>query len=405
MNTTEKNVEKTMILRVGMISLLCVICMITPGMAELFPAFDLNNQNGMPSYYYPIDDFVIFTDRTTSSDPSEKVMAYNWTITRNCPSGSDCSDEDVVICSNSSVPTFVFGPLSADLYPGNYTMNLTVVSNQYPWTSKSWEEMFTVDDYSEYIRANFSYSVDYETTQPNVTFFDLSEAQKLALINDWYWTLDGVQMGDSKSPIVSQNLNPGVYLVNLSVRDKTGDIASISKVIGIPSERSSQSTGQLIANFTALQRRGGAPFSAHFMDLSTGGPTAWNWVFGDGGTSSEKSPIHTYQRSGAYDVSLTVYNLTNSNTKEQENFIRVDSSTVKALFSYYYPYPDETLIVNFTDMSRGTGIDSWEWNFGDGGFSAEQNPQHIFEKHGYYVVSLKASNTIASDIRSYQFNP
>ncbi len=48
--------------------------------------------------------------------------------------------------------------------------------------------------------------------------------------------------------------------------------------------------------------------TAQFKDLSTGTPTSWNWEFGDGSTSMEKSPVHQYQKEGDYDVCLVIVN-------------------------------------------------------------------------------------------------
>ena len=47
------------------------------------------------------------------------------------------------------------------------------------------------------------------------------------------------------------------------------------------------------ANFTASVTNGTAPLSVQFTDLSENA-TEWNWDFGDGTTSTEQNPIHTY---------------------------------------------------------------------------------------------------------------
>jgi PKD repeat protein len=43
-----------------------------------------------------------------------------------------------------------------------------------------------------------------------------------------------------------------------------------------------------------------------FLDGSSGGPTTWLWDFGDGNTSTEQNPSHTYATYGVYTVTLTV---------------------------------------------------------------------------------------------------
>ncbi len=49
----------------------------------------------------------------------------------------------------------------------------------------------------------------------------------------------------------------------------------------------------------------GAETTASFKDLSTNSPTSWSWDFGDGGSSTEQNPSHTYTTPGVYSVRLT----------------------------------------------------------------------------------------------------
>lgn len=62
------------------------------------------------------------------------------------------------------------------------------------------------------------------------------------------------------------------------------------------------------AAFVAQPRSGVAPVEVQFTDLSTGpfDIVSWAWSFGDGATSTEENPAHTYTRAGAYTVTLTV---------------------------------------------------------------------------------------------------
>lgn len=54
-----------------------------------------------------------------------------------------------------------------------------------------------------------------------------------------------------------------------------------------------------------------------FLDTSTGNPTSWHWDFGDGMTSSQESPTHTYAGPGNYAVKLTVSNAAGSSSVSQ----------------------------------------------------------------------------------------
>lgn len=52
--------------------------------------------------------------------------------------------------------------------------------------------------------------------------------------------------------------------------------------------------------------------------------------------------------------------------------------------------------VFFTDLSSGT-VDTWFWEFGDGGMSGVPNPSHTYTAAGAYTVSLTVTNTSGSD--------
>jgi len=56
--------------------------------------------------------------------------------------------------------------------------------------------------------------------------------------------------------------------------------------------------------------------SVLFTDASTGSPTAWEWDFGDGESSIEQNPNHSYDEAGSYTVELTVTNDGGSDTTE-----------------------------------------------------------------------------------------
>ena len=66
-------------------------------------------------------------------------------------------------------------------------------------------------------------------------------------------------------------------------------------------------------------------FDVNFSDQSTNSPTSWNWDFGDGNTSTEQNPTHTFSSTGEYNVCLTVTNSAGSNTDCQ--LVNIVSST------------------------------------------------------------------------------
>lgn len=62
----------------------------------------------------------------------------------------------------------------------------------------------------------------------------------------------------------------------------------------------------------------------NFQDLTTGGPTLWDWSFGDNSTSSLQNPTHTYTLSGLYTVKLVVSNINGIDSIEYINYVDID---------------------------------------------------------------------------------
>ncbi len=83
------------------------------------------------------------------------------------------------------------------------------------------------------------------------------------------------------------------------------------------------SAGGPIAEFAGTPTSGLAPLTVQFNDWSTGNPTSRSWDFGDGGTSTQRNPKHTYKYAGAYTVSLRVANGQGSSVKVKPAYIRV----------------------------------------------------------------------------------
>lgn len=149
------------------------------------------------------------------------------------------------------------------------------------------------------------------------------------------------------------------------------------------------------AEFVADKTRGGAPMEVMFTDKSTGAPTEWKWDFGDGGSSTEQNPKHTYTTLGTYTVTLTASNKDGSDSTSKANMIVTTLAPV-AEFKADRQVGKAPFIVQFTDLSKGNPT-SWVWEFGDGTSSYEQNPRHIYMREGSYDVRLTATNQYGSD--------
>jgi PKD repeat protein len=78
------------------------------------------------------------------------------------------------------------------------------------------------------------------------------------------------------------------------------------------------------ADFSGTPTSGDSPLAVTFSDQSTNGPTEWDWDFGDGNSSIEQHPVHTYTVPGTYAVTLTAGNPLGSDTLTKIDYITVN---------------------------------------------------------------------------------
>lgn len=89
---------------------------------------------------------------------------------------------------------------------------------------------------------------------------------------------------------------------------------------------------QPTAGFTASNLSGCAPLTVTFTNTSVQS-TSWSWNFGDGGTSTQQNPVHTYTAAGTYTVSLIAFNPPASDTMVIPNYITVYASPTASVVS------------------------------------------------------------------------
>jgi gliding motility-associated-like protein len=213
-----------------------------------------------------------------------------------------------------------------------------------------------------------------------VSFTDQSAGGPTA----WLWDLGNGTTSTQKNPTTTY-FNSGLFTITLTVTNASGsNTLTRTQYIKVDDKP--------VVNFSANNVTGCFPLRSSFFDLSTGGSaniTGWEWDFGDGGLSTAQNPSHNYTAAGNYTVTLKVTNSGGcSKVVSRPNYIQV-SPGVTVNFSNTLPLlckPPET--INFTDLSTGPGVLSYEWLFGDGGNNFTQNPSHTYLTGGSFNVSL-----------------
>ncbi|WP_305856915.1 PKD domain-containing protein [Flavihumibacter rivuli] len=175
--------------------------------------------------------------------------------------------------------------------------------------------------------------------------------------------------------------SPGTYTVTLT--NNYGEcVGTFSKTITV--------TNRPPVDFDAPDKFGcKAPHTVNFQDLTSNG-ASWAWEFGDGNTSTQQNPVHTYTSPGSYTVKLTVTTTDGcTNTITKTNFVRIEAPTnlsVRGLPDggcVPYTIRPEAIITAID------GIAAYQWDFGvAGGSSNVANPSFTYTNPGTYNVSL-----------------
>ena len=217
--------------------------------------------------------------------------------------------------------------------------------------------------------AGFSYFVN----SPDVKFTDTSSNA-----TSWNWTFGDETSSTQQNPL-HRYAFPGRYPVCLVVSNSCGN-ASVCDTVEVPCVPPEVSFAY--SNDHTL---------VSFMDTSYSfNPDSRLWDFGDGTTSTLHNPVHDFVESGIYNVCYTATDT--CGTDVQCDRVMVSSLLIPA-FSASQTEIDG-LTVSFNDCS--VGAKAWQWDFGDGTSSVDQNPVHTYKQYGVYKVCLYVHNNIIS---------
>jgi uncharacterized protein (TIGR02145 family) len=244
---------------------------------------------------------------------------------------------------------------------------------------------------------------DYITVYPHVPVCEYSGTPRLLSVggsvqftdeslNDpanWSWNFGDGSSSTQENPSHTYT-SSGTFTVTLNVSNAGGS-DSETKTAYITVNPLTP-----VTDFSATPRVLTVGSSVQFTDESSNVPTSWSWNFGDGSSSTQKNPSHTYGTSGTFTVTLNATNSAGSDAETKTGYITVNPRVPVADFSGTPRSILEGQSVEFTDESDYVPT-SWSWTFGDGGSSSLENPSHTYTSTGTFTVSLTATNSAGSD--------
>lgn len=225
------------------------------------------------------------------------------------------------------------------------------------------------------LKANFSANVTSGCTDFDVQFSDQSTGNP----NSWFWDFGNGTSSTSKNPKATYTA-AGTYNVRLIIRNgNNSDYIEKKNYITV-----SQTP---VASFTFTPTQGCVPLDVNFTNTTNlfGEPMQkWSWDFGDGNTGAAQDPVHKYTSAGTFNAVLTAINASGCSSSYTQTIIT--GNKPNANFSAT-PLDGCNTPRIFTDQSTGS-INSWQWDFGDGGTSTLQNPRYSYTDTGWFSVKL-----------------
>jgi len=131
----------------------------------------------------------------------------------------------------------------------------------------------------------------------------------------------------------------------------------------------------------------------YFQNLST--PISPNvrfvWKFGDGTTSNETNPTHIYPNNGNFNACLVVEagnNCRKEFCKNVEIHCTVPPCNLEVKFEWKISEENPRKVSFYNQTILASNNVKYEWKFGDGTYSNEKDPVHLYEHAGEYEVCL-----------------
>lgn len=293
--------------------------------------------------------------------------------------------------NDGTAPSNLVAPQHTFTRVGTYRVKLTATN---PNACKALDSTFlTIVVDSNRVKADFNYLVKdscgpYTVAFTNTSLYSTTPGSQN--FTQFTWIFGDGTTYNGVTPPLHNFPNGGSFTVKLVIKDSSAcnspDTVSKTFTLNGSSVAASFTTPDSLCEGATII----------FSNTSQNARTS-QWDFGDStAVSTVNSPSHTYTKPGTYTIKLVVANPEACNKTDSVTRTLTILSKPKANFSSTPVIPVANTPIDFQNSS--TNADRYRWDFGDGTYSTDTNPSHLYRKSGNYTVCLEAFNRGCRDI-------
>ncbi|WP_241430725.1 PKD domain-containing protein [Haloferax elongans] len=242
----------------------------------------------------------------------------------------------------------------------------------------------TVDSIAPTADAGADQTVDEDTTAQ----FNGTNSTDNVGIDSYEWDFgDGTNAtGENVSHTYTE---PGSYTVTLNVTDAAGNNDTDTMVVTVEDATdptAAAGSNQTVDEDTAVQFNGSS-------STDNVGVDSYQWSFGDGNSTTGENVSHTYAQPGTYTVTVTATDAA-GNSDTDTLVVTVNDTTAPVADAGSNQTVDEDTVVQFnaSNSTDNVGVDSYEWNFGDGSNATGENVSHTYTQPGTYTATVETTD-------------
>lgn len=201
-------------------------------------------------------------------------------------------------------------------------------------------------------------------------------------VYNWSFSGGNVVSGSGQGPYVIDWSTPSLYSISLNVSENNCySDTTYQSVTVLPAP---------VIDISSDITDGCNPITVNFTD-ETQDAAQWNWTFSGASpaTSTNENPSGiNYNSAGSFNVTLHVVNIYGcESTQTFTNYI-TSYPVPDAAFTFSPTVGTPGLPIVFNSSSSSAFVNVWNWDFGDGATSTEQNPSHSYGQTGYHTIWL-----------------